>query len=231
MLKERGAAEVVPRPGGLGQGARPRRSRASSIIGWKRSGPIRHSTSPSPSCSARCSTRAIRASARRRPGSSGSGSAGCPIPLALLARRVADDDPRVRLEAVRALAHLPGLKSAEIALRALDRPVDPFLDYALWLTARQLQSSWLPEVQAGPVRLRGQPAAPGLRAPGGRLSRRPQAVARPVPGRARARRRDESVQTLIATLGGPARAGAGARPGRGTGRADRPAPGRAARAP
>jgi len=36
-----------------------------------------------------------------------------------------------------------------IALRALDRPMDPFLDYAVWLTARQLKGRWLPEVQAG----------------------------------------------------------------------------------
>ena len=63
-------------------------------------------------------------------------------PASLLARSVEDENPRVRLEAVRGLAHIPGLKSAELALRALDRPVDPFLDYALWLTARELQSSW-----------------------------------------------------------------------------------------
>ena len=72
-------------------------------------------------------------------------------PVALLADRVADDHPRVRLEAVRALAGIPGARSAEVAMRALDRPVDRFLDYALWLTARDLQSSWLPEAIAGKV--------------------------------------------------------------------------------
>jgi putative heme-binding domain-containing protein len=70
-------------------------------------------------------------------------------PVALLEPRVADDHPRVRLEAVRALAQIPGTRSAELALRALDRPVDRFLDYALWLTARELEPGWLPEVQAG----------------------------------------------------------------------------------
>src|SRR5438445_303095 len=60
--------------------------------------------------------------------------------LELLAARVADDHPQVRLEAVRALAHLQSARAAEVALQALDRPVDKFLDYALWLTARELES-------------------------------------------------------------------------------------------
>jgi putative heme-binding domain-containing protein len=70
-------------------------------------------------------------------------------PTGLLAVQVGDDHPRVRLEAVRALGHLPTARAAEVALRALDRPVDRFLDYALWLTARDLQPYWLPEVRAG----------------------------------------------------------------------------------
>ena len=70
-------------------------------------------------------------------------------PLALLAPRVIDDHPRVRLEAVRVLAHIPEQASAELALQALDRPVDRFLDYALWLTARELEPSWLPAATAG----------------------------------------------------------------------------------
>ncbi len=70
-------------------------------------------------------------------------------PLGLLAPSVVDDHPRVRLEAVRAVAKVPGAKSVTVALRALDRPVDRFLDYALWLTARELRPSWLPEVTAG----------------------------------------------------------------------------------
>ena len=70
-------------------------------------------------------------------------------PLALLAPRVIDDHPRVRLEAVRVLGHIPEVASAELAFQALDRPVDKFLDYAIWLTARDLQSVWLPALQAG----------------------------------------------------------------------------------
>ncbi|WP_422930628.1 PVC-type heme-binding CxxCH protein [Singulisphaera sp. PoT] len=70
-------------------------------------------------------------------------------PLDLLAAQVVDDHPRVRLEGVRALARIPNPRAAEIAMRALDLPVDRFLDYALYLTARELEPVWLPEVQAG----------------------------------------------------------------------------------
>ena len=76
-------------------------------------------------------------------------------PLALLAVQVADENPRVRLEAVRALAHVPSPKSIEIALRSLDRPFDRFLDYALWLTCRDLQGQWLPRVKEGEFELLG----------------------------------------------------------------------------
>jgi putative heme-binding domain-containing protein len=70
-------------------------------------------------------------------------------PRSLLEPRVVDDHPRVRLEAIRALGRIPGTRSAELALRALDRPMDRFLDYALWLTARERQADWLPDVVAG----------------------------------------------------------------------------------
>ncbi|MDG3004025.1 PVC-type heme-binding CxxCH protein [Paludisphaera mucosa] len=70
-------------------------------------------------------------------------------PDELLAPLVADEAPRVRLEAVRSLARMPNEKSAELALKALDKPVDGFLDYALWLAARDLAPAWLPAVRAG----------------------------------------------------------------------------------
>ena len=77
-------------------------------------------------------------------------------PLASLAVQVADENPRVRLEAVRALARVPNPRSIEIALRALDRPVDRFLDYALWLTCRDLQPYWLAQVKAGQLDVVGE---------------------------------------------------------------------------
>ncbi len=72
-----------------------------------------------------------------------------PDAMNLLAERVADDDPQVRLEAVRACAGIPTVASAEIAMRAVDRPMDRFLDYAVFQTANDLQDVWLPAVQSG----------------------------------------------------------------------------------
>lgn len=73
----------------------------------------------------------------------------------LLASLPADENPRVRLEAVRSLARTPSAKAAELAFRALDRPMDGFLDYGLWLAARDLASAWLPAVQEGRVDVLG----------------------------------------------------------------------------
>ncbi len=70
-------------------------------------------------------------------------------PLVLLTPAINDEHPRVRLEAVRTLAKIQKPQSMEIALRALDRPIDQFLDYALWLTSRDLKQSWLPALEAG----------------------------------------------------------------------------------
>ena len=74
-----------------------------------------------------------------------------PESLALLTTQVNDDHPRVRLEAVNALRQLNSLPAVEAAMLALDRPVDQFIDFALWLTARELQTHWLPELQKGNV--------------------------------------------------------------------------------
>jgi putative heme-binding domain-containing protein len=125
-------------------------------------------------------------------------------PRSLLAARVTDEQPRVRLEAVRSLAKIGGAVSADVALEALDRPIDTFLEYALWLTARQLAPNWMPEVQAGRFDFSGHPrrlifALRAVDSP---------AIVKPllallgkgdVPGDL-----DETVQTLIARLGEPA---------------------------
>ena len=70
-------------------------------------------------------------------------------PLKLIAPFVADACPRVRLEAVRALATIPKTESVETATRVLDRPMDPVLDYALWLTCNDLAPVWLPAFEQG----------------------------------------------------------------------------------
>ncbi len=96
-------------------------------------------------------------------------------PLALLTPRATDEHPRVRLEAVRALAEIRDPHAIEIAMRALDPDVPPlsafmtpeerqinkpgekpvqvdkWLDYALWLTCRDLQPVWQPALLAGEI--------------------------------------------------------------------------------
>src|SRR5262249_38375888 len=72
-----------------------------------------------------------------------------PNALDLLAKLVADDHARVRLEAVRALGRIPNGRAAELALTALNHPMDPFLDYTLWLTINELAQPWLAAVKSG----------------------------------------------------------------------------------
>jgi putative heme-binding domain-containing protein len=69
--------------------------------------------------------------------------------LALLAKLVHDDSPRVRVEALRALAKIPTAQSADLALSVLDKPMDPTLDYALWLTINDLAEPWIAAIQSG----------------------------------------------------------------------------------
>ncbi len=66
-----------------------------------------------------------------------------------LARLIQDPTPRVRLEALRSLAKIPSAKSAELALSVLDRPMDPSLDYALWLTLNDLADPWIAALESG----------------------------------------------------------------------------------
>ncbi len=60
-----------------------------------------------------------------------------------------DPHPRVRLEAVRALGRFPTAASAATALAVLDQPMDPYLDYALWLTINELAEPWSAAVLDG----------------------------------------------------------------------------------
>ncbi|MDZ4821024.1 MAG: PVC-type heme-binding CxxCH protein [Planctomycetota bacterium] len=70
-------------------------------------------------------------------------------PTVLLQAMATDSHPRVRLEAVRAASAIGTVEAARIALGALDLPQDRFLDFALWKTARDLKSTWLPAAQQG----------------------------------------------------------------------------------
>jgi len=77
-------------------------------------------------------------------------------PLELLARRIKDSHPRVRLETLRALAKLPSARSAELALSAMDMPLDKHLEYALWLTVNDLADPWLKALKSGEWKSEGR---------------------------------------------------------------------------
>jgi putative heme-binding domain-containing protein len=91
----------------------------------------------------------------------------------LLAAQAADPHPRVRLEAVLAAGRIPSAAATEAALRALDQPSDPLLDFALRRTVALLKPHWYPEFQAGRLTFggRARPLAFALQA-----ARAPDAV-------------------------------------------------------
>src|SRR5262249_22223396 len=129
-------------------------------------------------------------------------------PLELLAVRIADDHPQVRLEAVRALGHIPSPRAAQVALQALDRPVDRWLDYGLWLTVRELEPHWMPTLQDGKFDYNGNTRHLlfALQSAAGRAGA--QAALKPLVDLLKngkiAKDREEGVLTLITALGGPA---------------------------
>lgn len=67
----------------------------------------------------------------------------------LLSKSIKDEHPQVRLEAVNALREIKSLAAVELAMQALDLPMDENLDFALWSTAREGEVYWLPELEAG----------------------------------------------------------------------------------
>ena len=121
----------------------------------------------------------------------------------LLAKQVADEHARVRLEAVRTLGSIPDAKSAEVAMQALDHPTDKWLDYALWLTARDLAPHWLPLVEKGEFNFNGNAKhlAFAIKSAGA-TSAIPALVKLLAEGKVSEQDQAEVIQ-VIATLGGP----------------------------
>jgi putative heme-binding domain-containing protein len=76
--------------------------------------------------------------------------------LPLLERMVRDAHPRVQLEAVRALGKVSSARAAELALAVAEQAMDPFLDYALWLTINELADPWVAAVKSGAWRVDGR---------------------------------------------------------------------------
>jgi putative heme-binding domain-containing protein len=126
-----------------------------------------------------------------------------PNPLELLAPRVQDDEAQVRLEAVRALVQVPNVHAAELALEILDRPMDKYLDYALWSTMRELEPEWTPALQQGKFNYGGNPRRLlfALQAAGTKDALAP--LVKLVQEGKAAPETEEGVLTLIAALGGP----------------------------
>ncbi len=67
----------------------------------------------------------------------------------LLQKLLTDASPRFRLGMLRALTVDPSAATAAAALKVLDKPTDPTLEYALWLTLRELQNHWIPAFKEG----------------------------------------------------------------------------------
>ncbi len=70
----------------------------------------------------------------------------------------ANAHPRVRLEAVNMLRAAGTAKAVEFASKVLDQPMDENLDFALWLTCRELANVWLPAFQKGEITFGGNVA-------------------------------------------------------------------------
>jgi len=90
----------------------------------------------------------------------------------LLAEQAADPHPRVRLEAVLAASRVPSAAAVDAALRALEQPSDPLLDFAMRKAALVLKPYWYPRFQEGKFTFEGRVkplafALEAIRAPDG----------------------------------------------------------------
>ena len=67
----------------------------------------------------------------------------------MLASKAIDDSMRVRLEAVRSLAAIGTLPAFEAAIRASEMAMDKPMEYAVWLTCKELEPIWMPAFREG----------------------------------------------------------------------------------
>ena len=66
-----------------------------------------------------------------------------------LAAAIRDAHPRVRMEAMRGLIHQKDAAAAAAVLEGLEKPMDRFLDYAMWLSIRDLAEPWVNSIRTG----------------------------------------------------------------------------------
>lgn len=64
--------------------------------------------------------------------------------MSMIGQCVIDDSPRVRLEAVVAAAKVQTPDAIRVALKVLDKPMDSFIERALWLAVHATEKQWLP---------------------------------------------------------------------------------------
>lgn len=74
-------------------------------------------------------------------------------PLALLAQSIADEHPRVRMEAIVASSSIHVPKSMSVVAAAVDQPMDSWSEYAFKQALQRLKPSWLPAFHRGEVSL------------------------------------------------------------------------------
>jgi putative heme-binding domain-containing protein len=150
----------------------------------------------------------VRASACRVAGEWAARHINIPRMLPELAK---DTHPRVRLEAVRALARAPQTEEGPAPpvgiATALDKPVDRWLDYAIWLSLRETKDEWLPKVKAGTFDFGGDPKKLvfALQAAGEGDVTKP--LVKLLDGGKLAKERQVEVLATLAKLGGPAELG------------------------
>lgn len=73
-------------------------------------------------------------------------------PLDLLETAIHDPHPRVRLEAILTSGFISDPRSVTVAVKAIDSPMDRFLEHGLKLTIDGLQSHWVKPHQQGKVK-------------------------------------------------------------------------------
>ena len=84
-----------------------------------------------------------------------------PDALARFATLAGDENPRVRLEAVRAASFYRTAEAADVALAILRQPMDYYLDYVVKETLRQLEPWWRKAIAEGRPVAKDNPAGLG----------------------------------------------------------------------
>ena len=65
---------------------------------------------------------------------------------------------------MRALSKIPTARAAELVLSALDKPMDPFLEYSAWLTINDLAQPWAAALESGELKSQGKQLEYALKA-------------------------------------------------------------------